>query len=264
MFCGRSLTTTVLCWKWVPNFYYDPAPSTSDGARRPADFVFSWPRRVGRLCETCWSILRRHRGHFRVACYWHALHAFFVDMFADTPRGRPSSCTAASGDACIPSDVAARLVGMVFVCTADTSVLRAISMFCTRTSRTNSLTPPGVVVLYGRVWGCLHPFGRGCETYWDVPRQHPSDTSVWRAIGMFCTRSAWTCSLALPDEDLRLVRLPHGRLTEHAARLVRCLPRTARGPHGQLRRHVHWRAPQQPSRTFSPASPPPTQHCVAC
>jgi hypothetical protein len=285
-FCGRSLTTTALCWKWVPNFYCDPAPSTSDGARRPADFG-------------C--------GHFKVACYWHALHVPFVDMLADTPMGRPSSCTAASGDACIPSDVAARLVGMVFVCISDTSVLRAISMFCTRTSRTNSLTPPGVVVLYGRVWGCLHPFGRGCETSWRVLRRHPSDTSVLRATGMFCTRSSWPSSPALPGEDPFLVRLPHGQRCEHTARLLGVhlvlhaalmdnFADTSIGAHrGDPQVHSHrrvhhprnialranwrarhaalldhfadmsiWRVLRSPSGTIWPTSPPSTQHlCCA-
>jgi hypothetical protein len=74
--------------------------------------------------------------------------------------------------------------------------------------------------LYGRVWGCLHPFGRGCETSWRVLRRHPSDTSVLRATGMFCTRSSWSSSPALPGEDLFLVRLPHGQLCEHTARLL--------------------------------------------
>jgi hypothetical protein len=66
-FCGRSSTATVLGWNWVPNFYFDPAPSTSDGAAAARELrVLLAPAGFGRLCETCWCVLRRHHGHFKL------------------------------------------------------------------------------------------------------------------------------------------------------------------------------------------------------
>jgi hypothetical protein len=74
------------------------------------------------------------------------------------------------------------------------SVLRAKGMPCTRPSWTCSPTLPGrAFVLYGYVWGCRHPFGRGCETCWPGLRWHRGH-SVLRAIGMFCTRTPRTTS----------------------------------------------------------------------
>jgi hypothetical protein len=230
----------------------------------PRTLRSSGPAGFEQLCETCWSVLRQHRGHLRVACYWHALHAFFVDMFAYTPWGRPSSCTAASGDARIPSDAAARLVGVVFVGTTDTSVLRAISMFCTWTSRTNSLTLPWTVRLVRprlgmlaslRTWlrdqlacsstASLGHFSVAC--YWHVLHSvflvKFAGTSRGRSLS--CAAASWTALRAYCS-------------------IIRCPPLTARSPHGQFRRHVHWRTPRRPSCAFSPASLPPTQHCVAC
>jgi hypothetical protein len=50
----------------------------------------------------------------------------------------------------------------------------------------------------------------GCARLVGVFFGGSADTSVWRAIVMFCTRSPWTSSLTLPGEDLRLVRLRLG------------------------------------------------------
>jgi hypothetical protein len=185
---SRSSTTTVLCWKWVPNFYCDPVPSTSDGAAAARGLCFllvpqglnscSKPAGVffGSIANTSES---RAIGMPCMLSSWTcSLTLPGVDLRLVRLRpGMLASLRTRLRDSLAWSSLAPRTLQccVLLACSAHGLLEQTRSRF------------HGQFVLYGRVWGCLHPFGRGCETSWHVLRRHPSDTSVLRATGMFCT-----------------------------------------------------------------------------
>jgi hypothetical protein len=163
--CGRSLTTTVLCWKWVPNFYCDPVPSTSDGAAAARGLCFllvpqglnscSKPVGVffGSIANTSES---RAIGMPGMLSSWTcSLTLPGVDLRLVRLRpGMLASLRTRLRDSLAWSSLAPRTLQccVLLACSAHGLLEQTRSRF------------HGQFVLYGRVWGCLHPFGRGCET----------------------------------------------------------------------------------------------------